>query len=202
MLPVVVLERFIAPLLSLAEQAGWPEEQDDDQEQIDQERSEFRHKILARHITDAEKSRTEERAGYRAKPADADHDQHIDEEVEPEGRIKADDLNGKRPAEAGKAATERKGHRENSLDIEAKRLRNALVVDGGPDLCAEPGALQREEEQRCDNERYDDEKDAIVTEADAEKLDGAAQPAWQDDGLLSRAEEIGDRKSTRLNSSH
>ena len=90
-----------------------------------------------------------ERAADRAEPADRDHDQHVDQVGEREGRIEADDLDRERAAEAGEPAAEREGEREGAVDIDAEAARHALVVDRGAHLRAEAGVFERDDQQRA-----------------------------------------------------
>ena len=89
-----------------------------------------------------------ERAADRAKAADRDDDQHIDEIGQRERRIEADDVDGERAAEPGKPAAEREGDGEGGVDIDAEPARHALVVDRGADLRAEAGEFERRHQRR------------------------------------------------------
>ena len=92
--------------LASPEQAGRPPHQQRDHDEIDEKRTKLRKIIFARHVADAKKGRGDERARNRAKPADRDHDQDIDQVGEGEGVIEADDLDGERATKAGETAAE------------------------------------------------------------------------------------------------
>src|SRR4030088_3610385 len=125
---------FKSTALASPEQADRPPHQQRDHDEIDEKRAELGKIIFAGHVADAEEGRGNEGAGNRAEPADRDHDQDIDQVGEGEGVIEADYLDGKRPAEAGKTAAERKGDGEDAIDIDAEAARHALVVDRRPHL--------------------------------------------------------------------
>ncbi len=96
--------------------------------------------------------------------------------MEAEGWVEPDDLDRQRPAQPRKAAAEREGDAEYLADVEAQPLRHALVVDGGADLRAQPRPFKAEDQQRRDDQRHDDEEDAIDAERYAGDHDRAAQP--------------------------
>ncbi len=81
-------------------------------------------------------------------PPTDDHDQHIDEVGQRERRIEPDHRDGERAAEAGKPAAERKGDREQAVDVDAEPARHALIVHRGAHLRAEAGRFDRDDEQR------------------------------------------------------
>src|SRR5262249_56636793 len=77
-------------------------------DEIDQKRAKLGKIIFAGHVADAEQARSDERAADGAEPADGNHDQDVDEIGEGKCVIEADDLDGKRAAEARTPAAERK----------------------------------------------------------------------------------------------
>ena len=83
-------------------------------------------------------------------PPTDDHDQHIDQIGEREGRLEADNLDRERAAEAGEPGAEREGQRERAIDVDAEPARHALVIDRGAHLLAEAGKLQRQHEHQRD----------------------------------------------------
>src|SRR5262249_145547 len=91
---------------------------------------------------DAEQARSDERAADGAEPADGNHDQDVDEIGEGKCVIEADDLDGKRAAEARKPAAERKSDGQDPVDVDAQPARHPLVVDRRARVwgCWAPGA--------------------------------------------------------------
>ena len=93
-----------------------------------------------------------ERAADRAQAADRDHDQHVHQVGEGEGRVEADHLDGERAAQPGEAAAEREGEHEGAVDVDAQAARHALVVDRRAHPRAEAGVLERDDQERRDRE--------------------------------------------------
>ena len=82
--------------------------------------------------------------------------------------IEADDLDGKRAAEAGETAAERKCNGKYRLDVDAEAARHALIVDGGAYLRAEVRVLQHQHQQHHDHQSHGDQKQPVDAEADAQ----------------------------------
>ena len=81
--------------------------------------------------------------GNRAEPADRNDNQHINEIGQRERRIEPEHGDGERAAEAGKTAAERKGDREQAVDVDAEAARHALIVHRRAHLRAESRRIPR-----------------------------------------------------------
>src|SRR5712692_3682887 len=166
-----------SPLLAggAGEQALRPQDQDDDHDGVDDEGSEFRDVVFARHVGDADQERGAERAGDARGAADRHHDQEIDHVFEREGRIEAENLGAERAAEPSEPRSEGEGQREHGVDVDAEPTGDPRIVDGGAQPAAEAGAgeneLQGDREQPADH----DDQQAVAPDADAEDLETPLQ---------------------------
>ena len=105
--------------------------------------------------------------------------------------IEADDLDGKRPTEAGKTAAEREGDGEDAIDIDAEAARHALVVDRRAHLRAEAGVFERRDQEERDQQRNADQEQPVYADALAHDRDRAAQIRGHVQGLLNGSVDIG-----------
>src|SRR5262249_54942542 len=118
---------FKSTTLASPEQPDRPPHQQRHHDEIDQKRAKLGKIIFAGNGVEAERARGGEGAADGAEPADGNHDQDVDEIGEGKCVIEADDLDGKRAAEARKPAAERKSDGEDAVDVDAQPARHALV---------------------------------------------------------------------------
>src|SRR5262249_36012399 len=93
-------------------------------------------------------------------------------------------------AEAGEPGAEREGRGERAVDVDAQAPCHALIVDCGANLRTKTRVFETRYQQQSDDERNADEEQAILAEAQAEKLDTAAQLSRSFDRLVCGAEDI------------
>src|SRR5579883_173043 len=132
-------------------------QQHDDHDAVDDEGAERGQIIFAGDVADAEQDRGDERARDAGGAADRDDDEKVDEVLEREDRIEAEDLRAERAAERSEPGAEREGETEHCADIDAEPARDALVVDRGAQPAAEPG-LGQDEVQRDGEQAAQDEE--------------------------------------------
>src|SRR5690349_20243894 len=118
------------------------DEQDQHRDRIDDEAAGACVDVLAGGVAHAEQDRGGERALEAAEAADRDHQQEEHEIKHREARGEPEQVDGEAAAERREPAADREGEGEQPVDIDADRLRDAAVVDGGADFCPDIGALE------------------------------------------------------------
>src|SRR5262249_13280792 len=98
---------------------------------------------------------------------------------------------GKRAAQPRKPAAESEGEGEDAVHIDADPARHSLIVDGRTDLRAEPGALDRRNQDKGDRERHADQEQTVKPEPLSCDGNAAAQVGRKRDRLLNGAVNIG-----------
>src|SRR5271154_281046 len=117
-------------------------EQDQHRDGIDGEASRVGEQIFASSIANAEDESAGQCAPHAAGAADRNDQQEKHQINDSEARRQSKELDGKATAKRGQSTADGKCEREQTIDINADRLRHASVVDRGADFSADTGALE------------------------------------------------------------
>src|SRR5581483_8740938 len=137
------------------------DQEDEHGQRIDEEAAGIRIDVFAANIEDTEQHGREQRSLEAAKPANRDNDQKEHEIEHGEARCESEGLDGEATAERGEPAADGKGRGEQTIDIDADRLRHAPIVDSSPDLGADIRALEAVPEDGDEDGADNDDEGAI-----------------------------------------
>src|SRR3981189_2395155 len=165
------------------------DQQDQHRQRVDEKAAGGGEHVFAGGIADAEQDGGHQRALEAAEATDRDHQQEEHQIEHRKARGEAEELDREPAAERREPAADRKGEREQPVDVDADRLRHAPVVDRGADLGAELGALKAVPQHGDQGGPDRDDEDPVGREGAEAAVDLAREIARQRDALRARAVE-------------
>src|SRR4030088_2362720 len=118
------------------------DQQDQHGQRVDEKAAGVGEHVFAGGVADAEQDRGHQRALEAAESADRHHQQEEHQIENRKARREGEELDREAAAQRGEPAAEREGEGEQSVDVDADRLRHAPVIDRGADLGPDIGALE------------------------------------------------------------
>src|SRR5665213_4300943 len=157
---------------------------------VDKKSTGIRVQIFSGGIDNAKHEGRQQRALQAAEAADRDHDQKQHEIDHGETWREAEQLDGEPAAECCQPRADRECKREQTVDVDANRLRHAPVIDRGSDFGADIRLLEDVPEHGNEKETDRDEKGAITRERAEAETDVAFEPMRQRHRFRDRPVEV------------